>query len=652
MPRGPFAAGKRCWRDQISYPMKDIPMATAGRPTNPQCAPRNAMPSRSVARPVHSRFALPGMAAARSVVAACFLLAAAGVEARTINDDLPQVYTLTPTGVNLQSGGFMRSTEDFSIGPLKFVRSWGSVPSFTPNSIDTNDPQRFGVWNHNYGIGVEVGSQNQAIARVYFEGRRIQFRKSGDTWNTDDIDSRGSSLAQVNGNFVFTAKNGDVYSFTTHPALTPMSTFGGVQVASRVDHADGSRLDLSYDGSARLRTVISNRGYAIVLDYGANGRLASACGYNMGVTHVNSGSTCGGAALKASYGYTAASGGPLLSSVTDVAGKISTISYSSRQVSCITFPGTQTCDMTNIYGMLAGDFSPTSSDQVRRQISPTGEVWNYQYIPEDPDGGHLPAELKRSRAQMTDPVGNVTAAVYLGGYIEKLHTPAGATEYEFNGTVPAGFTPPEGNKILLWRDGRQNLVQRKHQPKWGSGTTQELVWSAAYPADRYDPPNNFLNLAGCDSASPKLCDKPVWTKDPNQNRTDFTYDPAHGGPLSVTGPAVNGVRAQTRSEYVQRYARILGPGGYQPAAAPVWLLSATSTCRTSAATGNPASPCATAGDEVRTAYDYGPDSGPSNLLVRSVAVTADGVTLRTCFGYDWLGRRISETKPALNAVCS
>ena len=33
------------------------------------------------------------------------------------------------------------------------------------------------------------------------------------------------------------------------------------------------------------------------------------------------------------------------------------------------------------------------------------------------------------------------------------------------------------------------------------------------------------------------------------------------------------------------------------------------------------------------------------LLVRGVAVTADGQTRRTCYGYDALGRRISETKP-------
>jgi hypothetical protein len=81
--------------------------------------------------------------------------------------------------------------------------------------------------------------------------------------------------------------------------------------------------------------------------------------------------------------------------------------------------------------------------------------------------------------------------------------------------------------------------------------------------------------------------------------------------------------------------------------------TATSSCRTSAATGDPAAPCAAgAADEVRIGYDYGPDSGPNNLLLRGMTVTAhDGigiVTLRTCYGYDARGRRISETRPNAN----
>ena len=52
-----------------------------------------------------------------------------------------------------------------------------------------------------------------------------------------------------------------------------------------------------------------------------------------------------------------------------------------------------------------------------------------------------------------------------------------------------------------------------------------------------------------------------------------------------------------------------------------------------------------AADEVVTSYDYGPDTGPTNLLLLGQSVTADGTTLRTCYAYDGQGRKISETSP-------
>jgi hypothetical protein len=55
--------------------------------------------------------------------------------------------------------------------------------------------------------------------------------------------------------------------------------------------------------------------------------------------------------------------------------------------------------------------------------------------------------------------------------------------------------------------------------------------------------------------------------------------------------------------------------------------------------------CAIPGDETLTTYDYGPDSGPNNLWLRGVVVTAGGVSPRTCYAYDKWGNRISATSP-------
>jgi YD repeat-containing protein len=199
------------------------------------------------------------------------------------------------------------------------------------------------------------------------------------------------------------------------------------------------------------------------------------------------------------------------------------------------------------------------------------------------------------------------------------------------------FTDPEGARTELQYDGRRNIARVTRHPRPGSSLAP-IVTMAVY-----------------DIANPKSSSRPLSMTDAMGNITDYTYAPEHGGLLTETrpAPAPGGVRPQTRHVYAQRRAWIAnGTGGWTQAATPVWLRTATSLCRTSAATGNPASPCATAGDEVRTDYDYGPNSGPNTLLLRGQAVTATdnggATTLRTCYAYDALGRKISETQPNAN----
>jgi RHS repeat-associated protein len=124
--------------------------------------------------------------------------------------------------------------------------------------------------------------------------------------------------------------------------------------------------------------------------------------------------------------------------------------------------------------------------------------------------------------------------------------------------------------------------------------------------------------------------------------------------LTETGPAVNpgsgsgagSVAPQKRYAYVQRQARLLDGS---PAGPPVWLLERMSTCRVGAPSGFG---CALGSDEILTLYDYGPDAGPTNLLLLGQAAIADGEVLRTCFAYDGQGRRISETGPGGTAGLS
>jgi len=74
----------------------------------------------------------------------------------------------------------------------------------------------------------------------------------------------------------------------------------------------------------------------------------------------------------------------------------------------------------------------------------------------------------------------------------------------------------------------------------------------------------------------------------------------------------------------------------------VWLPVRKSLCKSGATSGTG---CAVAGDEVVTLYDYGPDAGPNNLRLRGTLVDEGGLALRTCYAYDALGNKISETRP-------
>jgi hypothetical protein len=123
--------------------------------------------------------------------------------------------------------------------------------------------------------------------------------------------------------------------------------------------------------------------------------------------------------------------------------------------------------------------------------------------------------------------------------------------------------------------------------------------------------------------------------------------------LTETLPSVNGIRPQTRYSYLQRQAWVKSAGGgYVQTGQPVWLLASKSICKTGAAATSGVGCALGSSDEVITTYDYGPDSGPNNLLLRGMVQDAGRLNLRTCYGYDPRGNKISETKPrGAGATC-
>lgn len=182
------------------------------------------------------------------------------------------------------------------------------------------------------------------------------------------------------------------------------------------------------------------------------------------------------------------------------------------------------------------------------------------------------------------------------GLLKQVRNALGAvTTYDHNAAKQLiKVTHPEGNYVELTPDDRGNVTLVKAVAKPGS-LDAPLTTSAAYP----------------ETCSLPSCNQPTWTRDAKGNQTVYTYDPGHGGVLTVTLPAgPNGVHPQTRYGYATQPAN----GG------SIIKLTSVSTCRTLGS-------CTGTADEVRTTITYG-TVGANNMQPQSIT-TASGDGSRT-----------------------
>lgn len=128
-------------------------------------------------------------------------------------------------------------------------------------------------------------------------------------------------------------------------------------------------------------------------------------------------------------------------------------------------------------------------------------------------------------------------------------------------------------------------------------------------------------------ANPVTFNKPKFTVDARGARTDYDYDPVHGGLRTETGPPdANGLQSQIRYGYQQLSASYKDASGALVSGTPVWKLVSKSLCRTQAT-------CAGTPDEVITTYAY-----DSNLHVASETTTGgDGTSSTVTRQYDAFG---------------
>ena len=296
-------------------------------------------------------------------------------------------------------------------------------------------------------------------------------------------------------------------------------------------------------------------------------------------------------------------------------------------------------------GTLPEGGSCGSTKVVRRVATPSG-TWTYNYTSGwysmmvdqtqmtswgcvvytatsiAPDGSQVKREPIDGGEQITDEIGRVTKYLF-----RQVHWPI--TPYTADKREVTSITYPEGNKVTFnYGDhyGRQNLLSTTVTPKPGT-LEPTLSWQWGYDTN-------------CTAATAATCNKPLYEIDPKGNRTDFTYDPAHGGVLTKTMPAdPNGVRPQIRYTYQQLSATVLNSAGQPVLEAPIWKLVSTSQCRTQAN-------CAGTADEVVTTYTYDASLRPVTETKRAGDWSVSSTLTKS---YDAVGNIVAVDGPLTGA---
>lgn len=568
----------------------------------------------------------------------------------------PDSMVLTPGGVDLQSGTYrwdkmLLAMGDASAGGIEFRRIARSYAR-------GESAGKMAQFNHNWDIRFRKITRSGG-ADLVVTSKELSYTFA---------DNASSGLLSLTSNTAYATVNKTTNGSTATYTLTtadgtvvvsrPMAA-DGLALASSVTKANGVQYTLNYDnlgpsGSPRLRSVVSNGGYLLIFEYapnnGTNAFVSKVCLVNLAATSMPASWTCPPSVPTVSYGYT----GSILTSETD-ASNLTWIFSSTYSGQGSAFQETYTRPgQTSPYLTLNYDYVENFRTSIVSQALADGRNYEYGWslitAGDDSNIALVPAFYKEDFGYI-----NITADVYRYNVYSPPRVAPGPSVVtdSLNRTTNMDWclqacayailkskTLPSGMKANYSYDNFHNLIQTVISPAPGSNLAA------------------IKTTANFDCSTMINCSKSNYEVDANGGRFDRSYSTIHGGLLSEASPAdANGIRSVKRYAYVQRYAWIKSSGGgYVRASSPIWLLSQERTCRSTATTANAAGDslgCAGgAADEVVTSYEYGPDDGSvgNNLWLRGVLVTAqdaDGVirSRRTCFGYDYSGKRIWETKP-------
>ena len=534
-------------------------------------------------------------------------------------------------GVDVIQGQYVASQTDVSIGPAY------------PQGLSYTRLGYSAAWNN--AVASITAGGGQTI--VTYNGSTDAFTGSGSAFVSATGD--GAALTQLpNGSYRYTSRDGIVIYFATNIGYQNAYYDASIARATSVTYPDGTVVTYTYkvvnycaggyeDGvcqgaitlAQRLQSVTNNHGYQLKFTYAAStipkgglpednyyayNNVTAVAAINNAVeycdpaadscTLVNSWPT-------ATYSQSGI-GQPL--TVTDALGRATRYTYSGTTglVSGIKRPASSTDNITIALNSSSGGTVKRDGMTFTYAISDSGSVRTTTVT--DP--------ASNQRVYVSD-----TSKGVLTSFKDELNR---TTTYEYDGYGrQTKVTYPELNYVQTSYDAgssaRGNVTQVTTVAKPGP-TISNITTSAVYPS-------TCANIV--------VCNKPTSTTDGLSNTTTYTYDPTHGGVLTVTSPAVNGIAPQVRYSYtgLKAYyytsASSIGPSG------TLYELTGTSTCRTMAS-------CSGGSDENKSTISYGLQTGVANNLlpVSSTSGSGDGaLAATTSLTYDTIGNALTVQGP-------
>lgn len=540
----------------------------------------------------------------------------------------PAVRMMDAANIDIQTTMPFWTIEDVAIGigtPFELKHSFSSLQA------------SFSLPQDSFEGGVRVADSSQCPGAfgatsypVVVQGAGECFYLQNGIYTSDE--GRGGILEYDGiGTYTYTTRDGTQVLMSTAFAT-------GVYRArtTRMERPDGLTITVHYDSNGRINAISNGAGFRLQYNYSGS-EMVGVAGYNAAYLACDPALPC---AVPAAWprSQVVQTRGQFFSTTFVTAagettvfsggnepfpnyGRFEKVQLPANVIPSITYkycPNAPNC--TVMVGLHPNDYSYTIQNFT---VSATvdGQTWTY---------GMANAGPNQMQRNSTSPTGSqMTVLQRTEGW--HVWTQVPGTRYNYSNSAENRITSVvrgQGDTIGYTYDARGNITQTSHTPAPGfSGPA--LTDSASYPMT---------------CGNRVTCNKPTSVTDARGNTTVYTYDPIHGGVLTSVGPTdANGVARSVRYAYVQRYARYLDQAGnVVQTPTPIWLLESERACRTSSLSGNS---CSAPNDEVVTLYDYGPQTGVNNLLLRGVVRDATGVAARTCYSYDRLGNRISETSP-------